>query len=249
VTYRDTGSVYVCRINGCVRITQADLDELAEQVMLDYLARSDVIDALRAGDHDSDAEHAQIRDQLAVLRTRRDQLADAVAAGTVSVATLVRAEPTLLAEITKLEARQKELSIPSALRGLIEPGADVARRWETAPISTRREIARLLLTPDLISQLLLQPSPRRGPHRTPAHERTHGGADSRPERHRPRGTDCVQSNLPSRIWAVNVVHAVGSSLRTGPDRSLLSRMTQLPSVSMATSTQALPAPLRLDFRH
>ena len=171
VAYRDTGSLYICRVNGCVRITQADLDELAERVMLDYLAGSDVIDALRAGDHDSDTEHAQIRDQLAVLRTRHDQLADAVAAGTVSVATLVRAEPTLLAEITKLETRQKELSTPSALRGLIEPGADVARRWETAPISTRREIARLLLTPDLIGQLRLQPSPRRGPHRTPAHER------------------------------------------------------------------------------
>lgn len=70
-----------------------------------------------------------------------------MAAGTVSVATLVRAELTLLAEMTTLEAREKELSTSSALRGLIEPGADVARRWETAPISTRREIARILLTP------------------------------------------------------------------------------------------------------
>ncbi|MDQ2881391.1 MAG: hypothetical protein M3Y48_09175 [Actinomycetota bacterium] len=36
----------------------------------------------------------------------------------------------------------------------------------------RREIARLLLTPDLIGQLRLNRSPRRGRHRTPAHERT-----------------------------------------------------------------------------
>jgi hypothetical protein len=65
----------------------------------------------------------------------------------------MRAEPTLLAEITTLEARERELSTPSALRGLIEPGTDIADRWATTPMSTRREIARLLLTPDLIGQL------------------------------------------------------------------------------------------------
>ncbi|MGQ0718689.1 MAG: hypothetical protein ACT4NP_15540 [Pseudonocardiales bacterium] len=78
----------------------------------------------------------------------------------------------MLTEITKLEAREKELSTPSALRDLIEPGTDVAHRWEAAPISTRREIARILLTPELIGELRLQPSPRRGRHRTPAQERT-----------------------------------------------------------------------------
>lgn len=50
---------------------------------------------------------------FAVVRARHDQLADAVVAGTVSVATLVRADPTILAEITKLEAHEKELSTPA----------------------------------------------------------------------------------------------------------------------------------------
>ncbi|MGH3603039.1 MAG: recombinase family protein, partial [Pseudonocardiaceae bacterium] len=173
VAYRDAPDpLYICRSKGCVRITQADLDTLAEEVMLDYLAQPDVIDALRAGERDGDRELSEVRDRLAAARARHEQLADAVAAGTVSVATLVRAEPTLLAEITTLETRERELSTPSALRGLIEPGADVAQRWTTTPISTRREIARLLLTPELIGQLRLNPSPRRGRHRTPAHERT-----------------------------------------------------------------------------
>ena len=70
------------------------------------------------------------------------------------------------------EERKKKLSTPSVLRGLIEPGADVTLRWQTAPISTRREIARVLLTPNLIGQLRLQPASRRGRHRTPAQERT-----------------------------------------------------------------------------
>jgi site-specific DNA recombinase len=59
VAYRTKGydaPLYVCGTKGCVRITQADLDTLAEQVMLTYLARSDVIDALRAGDQESDRE-------------------------------------------------------------------------------------------------------------------------------------------------------------------------------------------------
>ncbi|MGH3853432.1 MAG: recombinase family protein [Pseudonocardiaceae bacterium] len=172
VAYRQDTSMYVCCEKGCVLITQADLDTLAEQVMLTYLARPDVMDTLRAGDQEGDRELSHVRDQLALLRARHEQLADAVAAGTVSVATLIRAEPTLLAEITTLEKREHELSTPSALRGLIEPGTDVARRWQTAPMSTRREIARLLLTPGLIGELRLQPSPRRGRHRTPAQDRT-----------------------------------------------------------------------------
>lgn len=78
----------------------------------------------------------------------------------------------MLTEITTLEKREHDLSTPSALRDLIESGADVARRWQAAPVSTRREITRLLLTPELIGELRLQPAPRRGRHRTPAQERT-----------------------------------------------------------------------------
>jgi DNA invertase Pin-like site-specific DNA recombinase len=166
------GGLYVCIKKGCVRITQSDLDELAEQVMLAYLARTEVIEALRKDDDQDSHELSQAQEQLAAVRARHEQLADAVAAGTASVAALVRAEPTMLAEIKKWEARVKELSTPSVLRGLIEPGTDVAQRWATAPITTRREIARILLTPELIGQLRLQRSPRRGRHRTPAPDRT-----------------------------------------------------------------------------
>jgi hypothetical protein len=172
VANRD-GGLYVCMVKGCVRIAQSDLDELAEGIMLAYLARPEVIETLRRGDDQGGHDLSQAQDQLAAIRARHEQLADAVAAGTVSVAALVRAEPTMLAEIKKWEARVKELSTPSVLRGLIEPGADVARRWATAPISTRREIARILFTPELIGQLRLQRSPRRGRHRTPAPQRVH----------------------------------------------------------------------------
>ena len=46
--------------------------------------------------------------------------------------------------ITKAETQLKELSTPGVLRGLIEPGPGVAQRWEAAPLSARREIARIV---------------------------------------------------------------------------------------------------------
>ncbi|MDQ2880766.1 MAG: hypothetical protein M3Y48_05750 [Actinomycetota bacterium] len=146
------------------------MDQIAEQVMLGYLARPEVIDTLRAGEQHDDRELSAIRDQLATVRARHDELAQAVAAGTLSVTLATRSEPAILAEIQRLEKRDKELATPSALRGLIEPGADVARRWAAAPMSTRREIARLLLTPKLLGELRITPTSIRG-RRVPAEER------------------------------------------------------------------------------
>lgn len=140
--------------------------------MLDFLARPDVIAEVLAGENADQGELSEVQGQLAAVRARHEQLADAVAAGTVSVATLLRAEPPLLAEIAMLETRQRELSTPGAVRGLIEPGADAADRWTTTPMSTRRQVARLLLTPTMVGQLRLTPTPRRGRIRVPAVERT-----------------------------------------------------------------------------
>jgi site-specific DNA recombinase len=157
LAYRNERPEYFCRTKGCVRVPQSNVDQIAEQVMLAYLARPEVIDILRAGEQDDDRELLAIRDQLATVRARHDELAEAVAAGTLSVVLAARSEPAILAEIERLEKREIQLSTPSALRGLIEPGADVARRWATAPMSTRRDIARLLLTPQLIGELRITP--------------------------------------------------------------------------------------------
>ena len=109
------------------------MDQIAEQVMLSYLARPDVIDTLRAGEQHDDRKLSAIQDQLATVRARHDELAEAVAAGTLRITLAARSEPAILAEIQRLEKRSAELATPSALRGLIEPGADVARRWAPLP--------------------------------------------------------------------------------------------------------------------
>src|SRR4029453_11304050 len=92
-------------------------------------------------------------------RARLAELADAAASGTISIATVARAEPQILATIADLERREAELATPTALHGFITPGADVARRWAAAPMSARREVARLLLTPEMLGEMRVTPRP------------------------------------------------------------------------------------------
>ena len=56
------------------------------------------------------------------------------------------------------------------LRGILGPGDDVAHRWDLAPISARREVARLLLSPELLGELRVTRSPSPG-HRTDVADR------------------------------------------------------------------------------
>ena len=58
------------------------------------------------------------------------------------------------------------------LRGLIAPGDDVAKRWKDAPVSAKRRIARAVLSPEIVGELRVIPSPIRGGNqRSPATER------------------------------------------------------------------------------
>jgi DNA invertase Pin-like site-specific DNA recombinase len=172
-TRRHAAPEYQCHLKGCVRIDQASLDALAEAIMLGYLARDDIYESLRAAGRDGDdAELANARDELAAATAELDELRATVAAGRLSVASLAAVEPGLLARVAEAEERERELSTPPALAGLISPGRDVARRWKAAPMSTRREVARILLGPDLLGELRVarRPEGRRNVH-VPAPER------------------------------------------------------------------------------
>jgi hypothetical protein len=82
-------------------------------------------------------------------------------------------EPQILATVNALERREAELATPSALSGFISPGSDVGRRWHASPMSTKREIARLLLSPDMLGELRVAPRPAGWPggRHVPAAER------------------------------------------------------------------------------
>ena len=120
-----------------------------------YLARPDVHEALSRAETDSDALRA-VRDELAGLGPgwRSWPMLQQPA-----LSALPRAEPQILATIGALERREAEMATPSALHGFISPGADVARRWQAVPISARREVARMLLAPEMIGELRVTPRP------------------------------------------------------------------------------------------
>ena len=94
-----------------------------------------------------------------------------VGAGELAPMLSAQSEPMILNRVKEAEKRIKALDVPSPLRGLIEPGADVAARWAAAPLSTQREVLRALLCPEHFGEVRVMPSPRRGGARVPVVER------------------------------------------------------------------------------
>lgn len=165
----DRGTEYQCHRRGCVRIGYDGLNALAEAAMLAYLSRPDNVERLTAGEG-NDAELDQVRAAIAEIQAELDDLADQVGAGELSATLAARAEPAIQRRLRAARDREAELATPSALRGFVAPGADVARRWDAAPMSAKRQVARLLLAPDVLGELRVTRSPSRG-HKVPVDDR------------------------------------------------------------------------------
>jgi site-specific DNA recombinase len=160
---------YSCRDHSHVRVPKIDLEAYLDKVVCAYLARPDVIAELRRS-RDGDAELQRVADLLAEARGELAELRAAVGAGRLTVASLIAAEPGQLAQIERLEQRERELSAPPALAELISPGRDAKRRWKAAPIPAKREVARLLLAPGILGQVRVTRAPTPG-HRGPVEQR------------------------------------------------------------------------------
>jgi hypothetical protein len=146
VRYRDGAGGYVCRARGCVKIRQDALDGFLTALVLGRLSDPGEYGHVTARD-DSGPQVAALRDQLADLRARADQLAAAVASGEISVTLAARAEPPILAGIAATENALREAEAPSGLVMLgLNPGADIAARWDGAPMTARREVLRTLFS-------------------------------------------------------------------------------------------------------
>jgi hypothetical protein len=169
VTYRFGKRDYQCRVRACVRINADDLDAYGEQMMLAYLGRPDVIKGLRSGSGEN-AELAGVRAELAAVRSDLAEWRAAAVERRVTADTFRVVEAARLKEITRLEAAEQELSTPSAL-SVIPPGKDVARRWQAAPMSARRTVARLLCSPPVLGQLRVNRQVRPGRPVVPVEDR------------------------------------------------------------------------------
>ena len=58
-----------------------------------------------------------------------------------------------MARISDLERREVGFAAPDELTGLMAPGADVAARWDAAPMSARRQVVRILCAPGVLGEL------------------------------------------------------------------------------------------------
>lgn len=160
---------YTCHRRGCVRIGKAELDELAERAVIAYLSRDDVAETITRRDGD-DAELDAAKLAVDEIRAELRDLEQRTARGELSLAFAANVEPGIRERLRLAEARVDELAAPPALAGYITPGRDVARRWRAAPMSARREVARLLLSPAYLGELRVTRSPSPG-HRVDAAER------------------------------------------------------------------------------
>lgn len=156
VRYRPgSDATYECK-KGCWRVSKADVDAYLigdtehPGVLLAYLAREDVYEALDADT--SDGEAAEIRTELAKARADFQETEQAEPESLAEERRFARRAERLQARITELVQRQNEYVRPTKLRELFSPGPDVADRWEATPVTAQRAIAAMLLTPEVLGQ-------------------------------------------------------------------------------------------------
>jgi hypothetical protein len=150
----------VCRDDACVRIGADDLDAVAERAIVAYLSRDDVIAGLRAAGDDS-PELAQVRADLTAARTELADWRRLAKERKVTATSFAEIEPGIVEHVFRLEAREAELTTPSALL-VIPPGKDAARRWGAAEMPARRQVARLLLSRQAVGELRVTRTPTPG---------------------------------------------------------------------------------------
>jgi site-specific DNA recombinase len=180
---------YVCKLSGCCWILKCDLDrivigeldrfdpETGERLppvlgpLLAYLAAPHRHAVLRRRP-DTSQEEKSLRAELERVNGELKLLKYAPKPATA----LARIERTKDIEeyetaVAEVDAKLRKLTTPAPLAGLLpeEPVTDVARWWKAAGIEKQRAIAAQLLTPSLLGEVRILPSP--GRRSLPAAER------------------------------------------------------------------------------
>nr|WP_119589244.1 recombinase family protein [Streptomyces scabiei] len=141
-------------------------------VILQYLANPDRHAALRHRP-DIDAEEAALRAELAELSSELKELEEAPQPKTARARIRRTADiEELETDVEALQAKLGRLTTPAPLAELLpdEPITDVVRWWKKAGVEKQRAVATLLLTPAMLGEVRITPSPVRR-HYAPAAER------------------------------------------------------------------------------
>jgi DNA invertase Pin-like site-specific DNA recombinase len=158
--------VYRCKRCGR-KIQKAPVDDLflgepgRPGILMAYLARPDIYEVLRVPGAD-DATVRAVQADLARARAERDEFRKARGATLAEVTILANSLTEKENEVIALEARERELTVPSAVLSIVRPGVDVWESWHEAPIQARRATVRLLLGAGYLGRPCIQPSRKNG---------------------------------------------------------------------------------------
>lgn len=160
VTFRShRGGQLFCRSANHVRVNMAEVDTYATALILNVLSDDDLGGLMAERGADTLSELRTVRAEIAALGQRLEALADNVE---IPEELLARRATALKAALVTARERERELATPDALRGLIQPGAGVAERWESLSMETKRQVARILLSPAVLGYLTVTREPFRG---------------------------------------------------------------------------------------
>lgn len=138
---------YRCKTGGHTQVARDVLDGYLTEQVLDYLtanrgvlrqALAEQVDATRSSDH------AEVLADLQRARADRDGLADALAAGALSLAAFTTASQALDARIAAGEASLAP-SVPTATSGLLKGRGSLKTAWDKADLPARREVLHELI--------------------------------------------------------------------------------------------------------
>jgi site-specific DNA recombinase len=132
-------------------------------ILLEFISRDDIYEILTAPSSD-DPTVMELKAQLAQARAERDEMRDAKGATLSEVLVLANSLAAKEEEVKALEARERELTLPSVVLSIIKPGTDVWTTWQEMPVAGRRQIVRLFLSPRYLGIPYVLPSPRTGPN-------------------------------------------------------------------------------------
>ncbi|WP_053207361.1 recombinase family protein [Jiangella muralis] len=152
---------YRCAGKGCISgIDKPTLDAAMRGVVFAYLARE--ADSWETAAENENAEIRAVRAEIEKLTLDREQLADKVASGAVSLEFAARVENGLTQRLTAAQARERELSMPSELRDLLGGStANIEATWDAMPIAARRRVASMMLSPSMAGQPRIMRKPVR----------------------------------------------------------------------------------------
>ncbi|WP_060880144.1 recombinase family protein [Streptomyces scabiei] len=159
---------YKCQ-RGHVVIDKATVDDLLIGrpgdlgVLLDFFSRDDIYDVL-AAPASGDAAVLDLRTRLAAARAERDEMRQATGSTMAEVLVIANSLAAKEEEVRDLEARERDLTLPSVVLSIIRPGADVWQTWCEMPIAARRQLVRLACSPRYLGIPYILPSPRTGPN-------------------------------------------------------------------------------------